>query len=150
MTTLRTAAQQALEALTDFFNAYPHMAKGYTEDALTDLRAALAQQDEPCPNCASLEAQNTELDRKLAEMERAEPTVPSELDELIDLGHKAGTLFLTQFGVASATPEWLENFATLVAAAEREACAKVAEEPYEFTSAEASRIATAIRARSEP
>ena len=72
MSDLRTAAQQALEALTDFFNAYPHMAKGYTEDALTDLRAALAQQDEPCPNCASLEAQNTELDRKLAEMEQAE------------------------------------------------------------------------------
>ena len=42
-------------------------------------------------------------------------------DELIDLGHKAGTLFVTQFGVASATVEWLENFADLVAAAEREA-----------------------------
>jgi len=26
-----------------------------------------------CPNCASLEAQNTELDRKLAELEQAEP-----------------------------------------------------------------------------
>ena len=44
-------------------------------------------------------------------------------DELIDLGHKAGTLFVTQFGVASVTVEWLENFAALVAAAEREACA---------------------------
>ena len=32
---------------------------------------------------------------------------------------------------------------------EREACAKVAEEPYEFTSDEASRIAAAIRARGE-
>ena len=48
-------------------------------------------------------------------------------DELIDLGHKAGTLFITQFGVASVTVEWLENFAALVAAAEREACAKVCE-----------------------
>ena len=31
--------------------------------------------------------------------------------------------------------------------AEREACAKVAEEPYEFTSEESHRIATAIRER---
>jgi hypothetical protein len=38
-------------------------------------------------------------------------------DELIDLGHKAGTFFVTQFGVASATTEWLERFAALVAAA---------------------------------
>ena len=42
-------------------------------------------------------------------------------DALIDLGHKAGTLFVTQFGVASVTVEWLENFAGLIAAAEREA-----------------------------
>ena len=33
--------------------------------------------------------------------------------------------------------------------AEREGCAKLCEEPYEFTSNEAHRIATAIRARSE-
>jgi hypothetical protein len=32
-------------------------------------------------------------------------------------------------------------------AAEREACAKLAEEPYEFTSEEAHRIAASIRAR---
>ena len=38
--------------------------------AIANLRAALAQQEEPCPNCASLEAQNTELDRKLAELEQ--------------------------------------------------------------------------------
>jgi hypothetical protein len=43
----------------------------------------------------------------------------------------------------------LERFAALVAAAEREACAKLAEEPYEFTSEEAHRIASAIRARGE-
>jgi hypothetical protein len=41
----------------------------------------------------------------------------------------------------------LRRFADLVAAAEREACAMVAEEPYEFTSNEAHRIAAAIRAR---
>ena len=71
MTTLRAAAQQALEALyeeTAWFGPTPKCAA-----AITSLRAALAQQDEPCPNCASLEAQNDELDRKLAEMERAEP-----------------------------------------------------------------------------
>jgi len=44
------------------------------------------------------------------------------------------------------TVEELERFAALVAAAEREACAKVAEEPYEFTSSEVHRIAAAIRA----
>ena len=41
------------------------------------------------------------------------------------------------------------HFAALVAAAEREECAKLAEEPYEFTSDEAHRIAAAIRARGE-
>ena len=43
--------------------------------------------------------------------------------------------------------QMLMPFAALVAAAEREACAKVAEEPYEFTSEESHRIAAAIRAR---
>ena len=33
----------------------------------------MAEPVHKCPNCASLEAQNTELDRKLAEMEQAEP-----------------------------------------------------------------------------
>ena len=45
--------------------------------------------------------------------------------------------------------ELMHNFAALVAAAEREECAKLAEEPYEFTSDEAHRIAAAIRARGE-
>ncbi len=49
MTTIREAAQQALEALEDHAKQYPHMQKGYTVDAITALRAALAQQDEPCP-----------------------------------------------------------------------------------------------------
>ena len=50
-------------------------------------------------------------------------------EDIIRMAHEAGDLFVTQFGVASATPEWLERFAALVAAAEREACAKVCEEP---------------------
>ena len=47
MTDLRTAAQQALEALELHAKQYPHMVKGYTADAADDLRAALAQQAEP-------------------------------------------------------------------------------------------------------
>ena len=81
MTTLRTAAQKALEFVTsEAWGTTPYMDVRVYEDAarLRDalqaaLSAALAQQAEPCPNCASLEAQNDELDRKLAEMERAEP-----------------------------------------------------------------------------
>ena len=110
MTTLREAAQQALEALeTNRYavaNQAPHLDVMEYNAAITSLRAALAQQDEPvepvawlyeagadrtlhwhkpplygtplylapprCPNCSSLEAQNTELDRKLAELEQAE------------------------------------------------------------------------------
>ena len=49
-------------------------------------------------------------------------------DDIIRMAHEAGDLFVTEFGVASATPEWLERFVALVAAAEREACAKVCEE----------------------
>ena len=41
------------------------------------------------------------------------------------------------------------RFAALVAAAEREACATLAEEPYEFTSEESHRLAAAIRARGQ-
>ena len=37
--------------------------------------------------------------------------------------------FTRQAGGFDATPEFLERFAALVAAAEREACAKVCEEP---------------------
>ena len=50
-------------------------------------------------------------------------------------------------GDISLFPDLIVHFAALVAAAEREACAKVAEEPYEFTSEESHRIAAAIRAR---
>ena len=52
-----------------------------------------------------------------------------------------------EIGLAHLTIEELEHFAALVAKHEREACAKVAEEPYEFTSEESHRIAAAIRAR---
>ena len=80
MTTLREAAQQALEALEGVVSAHAYES-GTPVEAITALRAALAEpvQKPPCatkecmpsecPNCASLEAQNTELDRKLAELE---------------------------------------------------------------------------------
>lgn len=42
-------------------------------------------------------------------------------DDIIRMAREAGKLFVTQFGVASATTEWLKQFAALVAAAEREA-----------------------------
>lgn len=45
MSKLRDAAQQALEALEDHAKQYPHMQKGYTVDAITALRAALAEPD---------------------------------------------------------------------------------------------------------
>lgn len=43
MNKLEQAARQALEALTDFFNTYPYMAKGYTEGAAAALREALEE-----------------------------------------------------------------------------------------------------------
>ena len=165
MSALREAAQQALEALNSIDVGYRSPSgtpleasfdEGKCEAAITALRAALAQQDEPvepvawrlwdedpqgggdwryydakdfkegidpmkyfdglvplyltpprCPNCASLEAQNTELDRKLAELEQA-----------YENGYKAGE------------------------ANEREACAKVCERHELARSA-----AAAIRAR---
>ena len=44
MTDIYKAAQQALEALEDHAKQYPHMQKGYTVDAITALRTALAEQ----------------------------------------------------------------------------------------------------------
>ena len=67
-------------------------------------------------------------------------------DDIIRMAREAGIL-VPSYGDHI---KHLEAFASLVAAAEREACAQVAEEPYEFTSAEASRIAAYIRARSTP
>ena len=103
MTTLRTAAQQALEALHEIgwsnntrwqsdraATVIPALRAALVEDALQrftdvnqEIEAALAEsvQEPPCatrecmpsqcPNCVSLQDQNTELDRKLAELEAA-------------------------------------------------------------------------------
>ena len=64
-------------------------------------------------------------------------------EDIIRMAREAG---FTE-GDISLFPDTIAHFAALVAAAEREACAKVAEEPYEFTSEESPRIAAAIRAR---
>ncbi len=49
-------------------------------------------------------------------------------DELIALAEEAGSFMLTEHGVSSAKIEWLRKFADLVAAREREECAKVCDE----------------------
>ena len=72
-------------------------------------------------------------------------------DEIIDLAHKAGTPAITRYGLAVVTMKWMESFAALVAATEREACAKVCESRFmgDMTreDMEARRCAAAIRAR---
>jgi hypothetical protein len=69
-------------------------------------------------------------------------------EDIIGMSLEAKMFYQPQAGWI-AELHHLERFAALVAAAEREACAKLAEEPYEFTSEEAHRIASAIRARGE-
>ena len=82
-------------------------------------------------------------------------------DDIIEMAHQAGITYVTGHGVASATFEWLDAFASLVAAREREACAKVcdvkasdivsnaSDEYREGRSMAATVCAAAIRARSE-
>jgi hypothetical protein len=55
MSNLRQAAQQALEAFTDYANQYPHMQKGYMLDAEEALRAALVEPDVPETNFEGIE-----------------------------------------------------------------------------------------------
>jgi len=70
-------------------------------------------------------------------------------EEIIRMAREAGATVSSFHGRFVMYPDDIERFAALVAAHEREACAKLAEEPYEFTSEEAHRIASAIRARGE-
>jgi hypothetical protein len=72
-------------------------------------------------------------------------------DELVDMAHEAGITYVTGHGVASATFEWLDRFARLVAAREREACAKLCEQLRDEDGYESwgTECATAIRARRE-
>lgn len=83
-------------------------------------------------------------------------------DEIIDLANNAGINFQRHTGplvrvnistCGSQSIEKVERFAALVAAAEREACAKLCEARYmgdnNREDAEAKRCAAAIRARGE-
>jgi hypothetical protein len=76
-------------------------------------------------------------------------------DDIIRMAKEAGHPFLTASVVeqgAGPVPEWLERFAALVAAAEREACAKVCERMlgiFHPTEVITARCAKAIRARGE-
>jgi hypothetical protein len=63
-------------------------------------------------------------------------------DDIIEMAHQAGITYVTGHGVASATFEWLAAFASLVAAKEREACARMVE-PLDGS------LADEIRARRE-
>ena len=93
-TDLRTAAQQAIEVMQT--NAYavvdvaPHQDVMAYYKAISALADALAEppcatQDcmpSECRNCTSLEAQNTELDRVLAEMEHALTEADAIMEEV--------------------------------------------------------------------
>jgi hypothetical protein len=58
------------------------------------------------------------------------------------MANQAGITYVTGHGVASATFEWLDRFASLVAEREREACARMVE-PVDGS------LADEIRARGE-
>jgi hypothetical protein len=49
-------------------------------------------------------------------------------EEITELADRSGITFVTGHGVTSATFEWLQKFAYLVAARERELCAKLCDE----------------------
>ena len=68
--------------------------------------------------------------------------------DILMMARKSGGLDITSFGwtswVGTQTTEFLERFAELVAAAEREACARIA---WNYEPDESGPIETAIRAR---
>lgn len=71
-------------------------------------------------------------------------------DYIIRMAREAGMAFKPGLGVAMADDQKLERFAAMVAAAEREACAKVCEEyAGPFNSHRIGECATAIRERGQ-
>ena len=77
-------------------------------------------------------------------------------DEIIRMAREAGLIeVFSQYGdmhIKQAKPELLERFAALVAAHEREACAKVCEEKriqMNYSEAPYNQCAAAIRARGD-
>jgi hypothetical protein len=98
MTDLRTAAQQALEALK---SVQDHRPNDETNAAVTALRAALAQQDEPKGG------------GNLPPPLQAEPV--QDQDDILRMAQEAGIIWWS-----SDQTFLLTRFASLVAAAERE------------------------------
>ena len=88
-----------------------------------------------CPNCASLEAQNTELDRKLAEMEAKlnNPSVDDAFRILAEVNRRAID-YINE----------LERQVNELKRAEREACAQIADDHASIEGI-AQRIAAEIR-----
>ena len=126
MSDLRKAAQQALEA----YDSHEPLAV-----VMDELRAALE-----CCNVRTSESLCPEQVRTQPELCR---------DDIIRLAIEAGfdameTHLRTTY---VSTPSDIERFANLVAAAEREACAWVAED-WDTDSADPRDVAAAIRSRS--
>ena len=72
-------------------------------------------------------------------------------DDIIHMARESELLTTTEKGYQIWMPDNLERFVALVAAAEREACAKVAEEwlPDDFDQIAQEAIAAKIRARGQ-
>ena len=86
MTTLRTAAQQALEAL-GAMNPYPASKEDQRASALAALRAALAQQEEPVwmhpwPPVRAQQAEPQTIDEAMQQ--------PRAMAQAYENGYKAG------------------------------------------------------------
>ena len=47
-------------------------------------------------------------------------------DDVLAMANEAGITYVNEFGVASATAEWLERFAKIIALKERARCADIA------------------------
>ena len=67
-------------------------------------------------------------------------------DDIIRMAREAGLTLRGHYDEPGSTPQELERFAALVAAAEREACAQIADAEASIEGI-AQRIAAAIRAR---
>ena len=80
--TQKAAMEQALEALEDHAKQYPHMQKGYTVDAITALRAALAEQStEHNPTFEELEVAILDDFRSTGHL-LPEPVIPHASDPI--------------------------------------------------------------------
>jgi hypothetical protein len=138
MTTLREAAQQALEALESLFNWQVDPDRGQRcSDAITALRDALAQQEqEPVAKMHVVFEDNNGALRR----------TPAGCQAFGANGQPAAVYVGRQRYVL--LPRELIHFYTLVAAAEREACADICDQ-HASVEGIAQRCAEQIRARNK-